>query len=675
MHEGQVVALPPTIQGVITTRLDQLSEPARQLAQIAATIGRAFNFEVLAAASNHSEDMVVQALEELWQRRIVRERGQDYDFSHDKIREVTYSVLSPMRRRLLHRRIGEALEHLHAHHLAEVAGELAVHFEKAGMGDKARDYYLLAGERAMTQFAYATALAYLNQALALMPEREKLARYHLLSLQRTIHYTQADEDAQIEVLRLMQEIANSLPEDEEGLRCRAEVAYFESGYLCLRGDYANTVRSVQRAIELAQISGASDIESMAYERLGFVYWAWAEYDIARDHLLHALKLAKQVGLKNIQAYCLGMISSCGLYGGIDPYEQTMAYLDQSLALFRQSGDLAGEALTLNRISYLILAQGDGGYEDAEACHQQALKISQTCGYSVHESVSLANIGLFHDCGGDYNRSVAALRQAIAITESTGDIRQGGVTLDYLGYSYLNQGDYAHAQEVLEAAYHLLHSRGIRLWEVKALSNLGLLHHCLGEEDRALAYLDQALTMVRSVGYTRQEARVLTRRGHVLIALGRLVEATSSYQQTLAHHQKLQQLNCSMEPLAGLAEVARLEGNHAEALGFVETITRHLNEHRLDRTEDTLRVYLACFNVLYTNQDPRAQKLLEMAHEQLQARVASNRFRRETPKFLGCALASQSCGCDAKDDGSWTIGHTHGTYVGSSHLGTTRRRQP
>ena len=215
--------------------------------------------------------------------------------------------------------------------------------------------------------------------------------------------------------------------------------------------------------------------------MGFVYWVWAEFGTARGHLLRASTLAQQADLKSIQAYCLGMRSSCGLYGGIDSYDQTMAYLDQSLALFRQSGDLGGVALTLNRISYLIVAQGDGGYECAEACHQQALQISQTCSNAVIESVSLANEGRLQDCRGDYHSSVAALRQALAITESTGDIRQKGVTLDYLGRSYLNQGDYAQAQEALEAAYYLLHSRNIRLWEFKALSNLGLLHHCLGEQ--------------------------------------------------------------------------------------------------------------------------------------------------------------------------------------------------
>ena len=56
-----------------------------------------------------SEDAVVRGLDELWQRRIVREQGagtaETYDFSHDKLREQAYASLSPAHRRLLHRHV------------------------------------------------------------------------------------------------------------------------------------------------------------------------------------------------------------------------------------------------------------------------------------------------------------------------------------------------------------------------------------------------------------------------------------------------------------------------------------------------------------------------------------------------------------------------------------------
>src|SRR5262249_2131996 len=89
--------LPPRVHAVIAARLAQLSAPARMVAGLAATIGRAFTFEILARASEYDEDSLVHALDELWQRRIVRGQGANtYDFSHDKIREVAYAEVSPM---------------------------------------------------------------------------------------------------------------------------------------------------------------------------------------------------------------------------------------------------------------------------------------------------------------------------------------------------------------------------------------------------------------------------------------------------------------------------------------------------------------------------------------------------------------------------------------------------
>ncbi len=97
--------LPPTVQAVISSRLAQLSPAASEAMGVAAVIGRAFTFDVLARASSMDEDTLVLGLDELWQRRIVREQGSDaYDFSHDKLREQAYASLSALA--LVYRKLG-----------------------------------------------------------------------------------------------------------------------------------------------------------------------------------------------------------------------------------------------------------------------------------------------------------------------------------------------------------------------------------------------------------------------------------------------------------------------------------------------------------------------------------------------------------------------------------------
>src|SRR5262249_33584788 len=90
-------ALPTRMHAVLQTRLGQLSPAAYALARLAATIGRAFSVAVLIQGSHEDEHTVVAALDELWQRQIIREQGvNNYDFSHDKLRDVAYRELSPI---------------------------------------------------------------------------------------------------------------------------------------------------------------------------------------------------------------------------------------------------------------------------------------------------------------------------------------------------------------------------------------------------------------------------------------------------------------------------------------------------------------------------------------------------------------------------------------------------
>jgi len=164
-------ALPPQVRSVLEARLTQLSPPARELAELAATIGREFSFKLLATAGGGDEDTLVRRLDELWQRRIVREHGADaYDFCHDKLREVAYDGMSAARRRLLHRHAAQALESLYAADLDPVSRQLAAHYERAGLAEQAAPYYLRAAQVARRVYANEEAVTLLQRGLALLED-------------------------------------------------------------------------------------------------------------------------------------------------------------------------------------------------------------------------------------------------------------------------------------------------------------------------------------------------------------------------------------------------------------------------------------------------------------------------------------------------------------------------
>jgi DNA-binding SARP family transcriptional activator/predicted ATPase len=180
---GDLPSLPPKIYAVVAARLTQLSPSARAFAQLAATIGRAFTFDVLVKASEGDEESVVHGLDELWQRRIIREQSADgYDFSHDKIRDVAYAEIGLAKRRLLHRRVAQALEAIHGADLDEVSAQLAAHYERAGMVDRSISFYQRAVEVAQRVYAHEEAISLLRHSLALLLKLTDKARRDELEL-------------------------------------------------------------------------------------------------------------------------------------------------------------------------------------------------------------------------------------------------------------------------------------------------------------------------------------------------------------------------------------------------------------------------------------------------------------------------------------------------------------
>ncbi len=178
--------LPQKIHAVIQSRLSRLTPQTRKLMELAAVIGREFSYHILAEACEECEETLVQSLDELWRHRLIRElRQREYDFSHDKIREVCAAEIS--KTRLC--KTAEALEKLHHRRLDEMSGQLALHWEQAGFPDKAVPYYEMAGRFARGLFANENAEQHFRAALRLIKdhfpqeekERRELQILHLLS--------------------------------------------------------------------------------------------------------------------------------------------------------------------------------------------------------------------------------------------------------------------------------------------------------------------------------------------------------------------------------------------------------------------------------------------------------------------------------------------------------------
>jgi DNA-binding SARP family transcriptional activator/tetratricopeptide (TPR) repeat protein len=170
------------LTAVLRSRLEQAPAAAREVAGLAAAVGRNFTLDLLTEASDLEADLVVQAVDELWRRRIIHEFRDGYDFSHDLLRETAYAQVSPPKRWLMHRRLAQSLELLHAEDTDPVSAQLAEQYARAGRTERAVTYYRRAAEVASSTFAHAEAIRLHKQALAIVrsqPEGRKSARREL----------------------------------------------------------------------------------------------------------------------------------------------------------------------------------------------------------------------------------------------------------------------------------------------------------------------------------------------------------------------------------------------------------------------------------------------------------------------------------------------------------------
>jgi tetratricopeptide (TPR) repeat protein len=163
-------SLPQRVLATIEARLAQLSNSARRVIGVAAVIGREFRLDTLVENSEMSEDGTASALDELLERRLVREQiGGSYDFSHDNIRQVAYAGLGSSRRRLLHQRIARA-QVVSAAGSPATAAAIAKHLELGGLNEEAIHHYKLAAEHALSLYAGADAVLHLERAIELVKQ-------------------------------------------------------------------------------------------------------------------------------------------------------------------------------------------------------------------------------------------------------------------------------------------------------------------------------------------------------------------------------------------------------------------------------------------------------------------------------------------------------------------------
>lgn len=172
--EIETEAVPQNVQSVILSRVDRLQTELKRLLQSASVIGRLFQRKVLFYIGRKEKELEKRLLELEDRALIYKERAipeEEYAFKHALTQETVYQNILKTKRGTFHRDIAEAIEMLYQDSLDEYYEQLAYHYEKAGSIEKALEYLVKVGEKALASYAIEEALVYFQQAEALKKDR------------------------------------------------------------------------------------------------------------------------------------------------------------------------------------------------------------------------------------------------------------------------------------------------------------------------------------------------------------------------------------------------------------------------------------------------------------------------------------------------------------------------
>lgn len=509
--DTSISRLPPRIQAVIASRLAQLSEPATEALEVAATIGRAFTFQVLEQASDLEEAALVRALDELWQRQIVREQGLDaYDFGHDRIRDAAYARIGPLRRRLLHRRVAQALERLRATDLDTVSARIGAHYEAAGQAPRAIEWYERAAQVARRVSANAEALRHLTRAISLIGQlpaslerdREELRLQMALAPPAVASrgYASGEFAAALERARVLAATVHD-PQAEvlalNGL-CSAYV---------VRGEVRRSLQVGQASVDL--VSGYPELITACEMTLAGVLATLGSLDDAVEHFETA-----------VRAYLPGR---SWMAIGLEPGAFGMSWESHALWLW-------------------------GAPDRALDRHREAMEVAAAHG---PHSLALANAygaTLLHFLG-DEDEMVVRARAAVELCERYGFAYYGEWGQIFLAWHERNQPG-SNSVARIEAALTSLRSIGAEFRRPYYLSILAEAHQAAGDDDRARAILGAAL----STAHANEDRYWVPEIQRLLAELGPEAEREAGLRAAL--------------------DVARSQGSRSLALRAAMSLVRH-----------------------------------------------------------------------------------------------------
>jgi tetratricopeptide (TPR) repeat protein len=546
------LVIPQSVKEAIGNRLDRVSAECNEILRAAAVLGKTFTIdELIAATEGQNENQLFDALDEAVAAQLLAaDREQAFQFTHDKIREVLYEELNPIRRRRLHLRTAQGLEK-HRERAPVAVETLAHHFIHAGEYERGLTYARQAAAEAEHIFAYDEAIAAYGRALE-CAESLGLTDEQLALEEATGNAALASGDTLRSIVHFERALALAHdPRDRARIQCKAASSLVTNG----------------------------DPRGLEYVR---------EALLVLDPETEPMTTANALAIQGRFHHLAGR------------HEEAIALLERAAELALPAADEElnpSDAATVSLV-FGFLAGGHqhlGRFEDGNVWARRAVEFGKKHDVLLAQVLGYEFLGENFMNMGDWQQALefAALERELAARLHSRE----RLAWTYLvtGVSYLESGDLPAAEDELRTGIQLAHTMGEQRLRLLQMGNLATVLADRGNFTEAFAIAHENFTGCEAIGllYSRAEGRRCL--AHVHFRNGELDEAIRLCDEVLDLYRGLQSRVARLWMGPVHIEALLQAGRHAEAgerLKEYEAVVAASQAPRCEREVVRLRNLLA-----------------------------------------------------------------------------------
>jgi class 3 adenylate cyclase/predicted ATPase len=535
--------LPPTVQGILASRIDRQPGEHKQLLQTLAVIGRESPLGLIRKISSQAERELMLTLADLQAAEFIYHQpaGSDaeYVFKHALTQEVAYNSLLIERRKQLHERVGQAIEATSANQLNDHVSRLAHHYSHSGNADKAIEFLGRAGRQSVERSAHADAIDALTAAIDLLltfpdsPERMRRELPLQVALGQALIPLKFWASPEVgRAFERAQVICEQLGDSQDLFPALFGVHSVH----VVRGQFRPAREIGFELLRRAQIAGDPALLVMAHYALGLLHWA-GELTLAREHQEAMLELYDEERDLTF-SFLLGTDPRGGCLSHSGMTLWLLGYADQAVERCSEAVEAARTHPNPNSAAaaqfflsvvhnlrrdvqaaqegfewviefcaehglagWPLFARGNlgwtlalqGRHEEALALVQEFVQVQQTIDFNIGRPEHLYNLAELYDAGGRIDEALATLAQALEAVELQGQ-RYWEAEIHRLKGELLlkkDAGSSAEARSCFQRAIEIASNRSGKSLELRATTSLARL---LAKENRG----DEARTMLADI---------------------------------------------------------------------------------------------------------------------------------------------------------------------------------